>query len=259
MASEKEKIIIPLDVPTEKEALDLVSQLKEHVGLFKVGLELISSVGIDVVRKISKMGANVFLDGKFHDIPNTVEGASRGVTRLGVKMFNVHTMGGLKMMEAAAKAAREESHSVGRSRPLVLGVTILTSIDQKTMNEDLRIEGIVESQVVHLARLAEKAGLDGVVASPKEITAIHEATPNMLIITPGVRPTWAKLQDQKRVLTPGEAVSRGASTYHKASSSNRDSCRGCQENCGGNACCTGNRKGIVYDNRNEAKTGAGSA
>jgi orotidine-5'-phosphate decarboxylase len=209
--TEKEKIIVPLDVSTKREALDLVLQLREHVGFFKVGLELLNSVGIDVVQEISKVGGNVFFDGKFHDIPNTVEGASRGVTRLGVKMFNVHAMGGLRMMEAAVKASQGESISLGIKRPIILGVTVLTSIDQKTMNEELRVEGNVDSQVAHLAKLAEKAGLDGVVASPQEIKVIHEATPNLLIVTPGVRPAWAELQDQKRVLTPGEAILKGAS------------------------------------------------
>jgi orotidine-5'-phosphate decarboxylase len=126
-------------------------------------------------------------------------------------MFNVHIMGGTKMMESAAKVAQEEAVSLRISRPIVLGVTVLTSIDQKTMNDELRVSGTVESQVVHLSKLAEKAGLDGVVASPHEITAIRKATPNMLIVTPGVRPAWAEIQDQKRILTPGEAVSKGAS------------------------------------------------
>lgn len=114
-------------------------------------------------------------------------------------------------MESAAQTAQEEAFSTGIRRPLILGVTILTSIDQKTMNEEVRVAGTVESQVVHLAKLAEKVGLDGVVASPQEITAIRRATPDILIVTPGIRPQWAELQDQKRVLTPGEAVSKGAS------------------------------------------------
>lgn len=211
MINEKERIIIPLDVSTEEEALDLVSQLKEHVGIFKVGLELSNSVGIGVVRKIAKIGGQVFFDGKFNDIPNTVEGASRAITRLRVKMFNVHAMGGKKMMESAIKAAKEEATSMGIMRPLVLGVTILTSIDQEVMNKELRINGTVDSQVVHLAKLSEAAGLDGVIASPQEIAAIREATPNMLIVTPGVRPKWADVNDQKRILTPGEAISKGAS------------------------------------------------
>jgi orotidine-5'-phosphate decarboxylase len=211
MISEKERIIVPLDVSTADEAINLVLQLKEHVGLFKVGLELLNSAGINVVQSIKRLGGEVFLDGKFHDIPNTVTGASRAATRLGVKMFNVHTMGGMKMMESATKVAHEEAVSLGISPPIVLGVTVLTSIDQKTMNDELRVSGNVESQVVHLSKLAEKAGLDGVVASPQEITAIRKATPNMLIVTPGVRPAWAEIQDQKRILTPGEAVSKGAS------------------------------------------------
>lgn len=209
--SEKDKIIVALDVPTKKEALNLVSQLKGHVGMFKVGLELLNSVGIDVVRGISQIDGKVFLDGKFNDIPNTVERTSRAVTRLGVTMFNVHALGGRKMLESAIKGAKEEASSLAISRPLVLGVTILTSIGNNTMNKDLKIPGTVESQVVHLALLSESSGLDGVIASPQEATAIRRAAPNMLIVTPGVRPKWASVNDQKRVLTPGEAISKGAS------------------------------------------------
>lgn len=208
----KEQIIVALDVATATDALALVKQLSGHVGLFKVGLELITSEGIGVVRKITDCGVRVFLDGKFHDIPNTVEGASRATTRLGVKMFNLHAMGGVEMMRSAVKAAGEEAVRLNTERPLVLGVTILTSIDKDTMNEQLRVAGDVKDQVVHLARLADKAGLDGVIASPQEITAIRAAVGRkMLIVTPGVRPSWAAAQDQKRIMTPGEAISAGAS------------------------------------------------
>lgn len=210
--SAKERIIVALDVATEKEAVDLVIKLREHVGLFKVGLELLNSVGISIVRQIIDLGGQVFLDGKFKDIPNTVAGASRAVTRLGVKMFNVHAMGGLEMMKLALGAAKEEANRLGERQPLVLGVTILTSIDQKTMNQELRVLGDVETQVVHLAKLAEKAGLDGVIASPREIDAIRKnVSKQMLIITPGVRPKWATAQDQRRITTPSEAILKGAS------------------------------------------------
>jgi orotidine-5'-phosphate decarboxylase len=210
--SARERIIVPLDVATEEEALDLVLQLKEHVGLFKIGLELLNSEGIDIVEKVSKLGGEVFLDTKFKDIPNTVAGASRAVTRLGVRMFNVHTMGGVKMMETAANAARQEAARLGLRCPLVLGVTILTSINQEMMNQQLRILGTVEDQVVHLARIAELSGLDGVISSPHEIEAVRRnVSRNMLVITPGVRPKWAAVNDHERIMTPSEAILRGAS------------------------------------------------
>jgi len=209
----KDRIIVALDVPTERAAVDLVIALRDHVGLFKVGLELLTSEGIQVVRKITDLGGNVFLDGKFNDIPNTVAGASRGATRMGIRMFNVHTMGGMDMMKAALKAAAAESSELEIQRPLILGVTLLTSIDQNILNAQLRIPGDIESQVVQLTRLAEEAGLDGVIASPKEIEAIlRNVSRQMIIVTPGVRPVWASPQDQRRVMTPGEAIARGA-TY----------------------------------------------
>ena len=208
----KQRIIVALDVSSEKEALELVLSLREYVGLFKIGLELLTSEGVGIVQKVAELGGKVFYDGKFNDIPNTVAGASRGVTRLAVRMFNVHTMGGFEMMRLAFEAAKEEARKLHIERPLVLGVTILTSIDQATMNEQLQIPGDIESQVVHLTKLAEKAGLDGVIASPQEIVAIRShASRQMLIVTPGVRPTWAAAQDQKRVMTPGEAIQNGAS------------------------------------------------
>ncbi len=209
----RNKIILALDVDTEKEAISLVKQLRGHVGIFKIGLELLNSVGFNVVREVMRLGGQVFLDGKFNDIPNTVAAASRAVTRLGVSMFNLHTMGGLEMMTSAVKAVEEESFKLGTKRPLILGVTILTSIDQVTLNGQLRISGDVETQVTHLARLADQAGADGVIASPHEIEAIRKNTSSrMLIVTPGVRPSWAQVQDQKRVMTPNEAILKGA-TY----------------------------------------------
>jgi len=186
--------------------------LKGFVGFFKVGLELLNSTSITIVQEIAKLGGKVFLDAKFHDIPNTVAGASRAVTRSGVSMFNVHTMGGMEMMKLAVKGAKEEASILGMECPLILGVTILTSIDQDILNQQMRITGGVEAQVVHLAELAEEAGLDGVIASPHEIEAIREhVSKQMLVITPGVRSTWAAAQDQKRIMTPGEAILRGAS------------------------------------------------
>lgn len=206
-----ERIIVALDVPSEAEALSLVEQLKGKVGMFKVGLELIYHEGIQVVQRLAEAGSKVFLDVKLKDIPNTVAGASRGITRLGVAMFNVHAMGGMEMMRAVIEATSQESQALKIERPKVLAVTILTSIDDSIMNEEIGIQGKVVDQVVRLALLARKAGLDGVIASPREIRAIRQhISEEMLIVTPGVRPTWAAAGDQRRVMTPSEAISQGA-------------------------------------------------
>jgi len=208
----QERIIVSLDVSTEKEAVELACALMDCTGFFKVGLELLSSAGVSVVRTIAGLGGKVFFDGKFNDIPNTVAGASRALTRLAVKMFDVHAMAGLEVMKSAVRASTEEASRLGIERPLILGVTVLTSIEQVAMNEQLRIPGSVVEHVVHLARLAEEAGLDGIVASPREIEAIRKSvSKEMMLVTPGIRPYWAAKQDQKRIMSPGEAVLKGAS------------------------------------------------
>ena len=208
----KHKIIIPLDVDTPKKAVELVEVLKDEVGAFKVGLELVNSAGLGIFDKIRAAGAEkIFYDCKFHDIPNTVAGASRAAARMDVWMFNIHCSGGFAMMKAAKDAAVETAERLGVTPPLVIGVTVLTSIDQDTLNNELRVPGTVAEQVVNLAKLAKEAGLDGVVASPHEIEAIRAACgPGFLIVTPGVRPAGGDLGDQKRVMTPAEAVRRGA-------------------------------------------------
>lgn len=208
----KDKIIVPLDVDSAEKAANLVTLLADEVGAFKVGLELVNSAGLGVFELVRSIGAKrIFYDCKFHDIPNTVAGASRAAARLGVWMFNVHCAGGSAMMKAAKDAAVEESAKLGKPRPLVIGVTVLTSIDQRILSEEMRVPATVADQVVHLARLAQKAGLDGVVASPHEIEPIRDACgEGFLIVTPGVRPVGAEVGDQKRVMTPSEAVSKGA-------------------------------------------------
>ncbi len=211
----KDRIIVALDVPTLNEAEGLAGELGPKVGALKVGLELLTAEGAPrVVSALAKYG-RIFFDAKFKDIPNTVAGASRAVTRLGVWMFNVHCMGGLEMMKAAKLASVEEAKKLNITPPLVIGVTILTSMDVKTLN-DIGLQGIknaddLKKQVVRLALLAKDAGLDGVVASPQEIIDIRAACgKDFLIVTPGVRPTWAAKGDQKRVATPREAVENGA-------------------------------------------------
>jgi orotidine-5'-phosphate decarboxylase len=212
MTEARERIIVPLDVSTEKEAVELVLSLREHVGTFKIGLELLNSVGIDIVRKVVELGGSVFFDGKFMDIPNTVAGASRAVVRLGVRMFNVHVMGGVDMLKASAESSREEALRLGIAPPIILGVTVLTSIDQAALKDELKVLDSVQDYVVHLATIAAEAGLDGVIASPQEADAISKrASKRLLLVTPGVRPAWAAAHDQKRVMTPGEAILNGAS------------------------------------------------
>ena len=205
----KDKLIVALDVPTLEAAVGLVRQLSSVVSWFKVGLELFTSEGPRAFREVFDVGAqSIFFDSKFHDIPNTVGGAARAAARHGVTMFNVHALGGVEMMHAALEAAEQ---TMGATRPKVIGVTMLTSIDQQTMNRELCISGTVETNVVHLARLAQRAELDGVVCSPQEIAAVRAACGDgFLIVTPGVRPAWAAKGDQRRVLTPAEAVAAGA-------------------------------------------------
>ena len=196
-------VFVALDVPTQAAALDLAQRLQSHVGGFKIGLELFTSCGPRIVEEIG--APDVFLDLKFHDIPNTVAGCSRAAARMGVKIFNVHCLGGSRMMRAAAEAARGEN-----SDAKVIGVTILTSHDEASLGE-LGLQGSPEENVVKLAELAQSSGLDGVVCSPLEIEKIRAACgDDFLIVTPGVRPATAELGDQKRVLTPQQALDAGA-------------------------------------------------
>lgn len=212
MLSAKERLIIALDVDTVDEAEVLVSRLQDHVGVFKVGMQLFNSTGPEILNKIHGMGGKVFLDLKLHDIPNTVGQASAVLTGHGVFMFNVHTTGGAEMMKKAIDSARRKAEETGIPLPLVIGVTVLTSINQEILENEIGIQRSVEEQVVRWARLAKESGLHGVVASPREIRAIREACgPDFVIITPGVRPAWAAVNDQKRVMTPREAVAAGAS------------------------------------------------
>ncbi|NJM08453.1 orotidine-5'-phosphate decarboxylase [Candidatus Gracilibacteria bacterium] len=211
LLSPRDRILVALDVPALDEALALVHALRGHVGGFKVGLELCTSVGVPmVVAAISGAGGAIFLDLKFKDIPNTVASAVRVVaTTMGasVRMLTLHTDGGSAMLAAAAGAVR----NAGLLPPLLLGVTVLTSTDEVTLNEDLRVPGNVETHVVHLARIAQRAGLGGVVASPLEVAAIRAACGDELtIVTPGVRPSWATSDDQRRVMTPTEALRVGS-------------------------------------------------
>jgi orotidine-5'-phosphate decarboxylase len=207
---EDNPIIFALDVGGWEEAERFVEELKERVWGFKIGKELFTWMGPKAVEMVQKKGGKVFLDLKYHDIPSTVAKAAVMATRLGVSMFNLHTLGGAEMMRAAVEASREAAHKGGLPTPIVLGVTVLTSLQEK----DLRSVGItqpVEKEVVQLAVLAQQTGLDGVVASPLEITPLRKACgEDLVIVTPGVRPEKGQRHDQARVMTPAEAIKAGA-------------------------------------------------
>lgn len=206
----KDRLIAALDVDTEEKAVKIAGILKDDVKLFKIGLELFSSCGPSIVKKIKETGCGVFLDLKLHDIPNTVAKAARAATRLGVYMFNVHALGGYEMMKAAFDAAGDEAGRLKIERPKILAVTILTSMDEKALKK-VGVDDNMEKQVLKLAGLAKEAGLNGVVASPHEIKSIRKGLGrDFLIVTPGVRPAGADSHDQKRVATPKEAIDLGA-------------------------------------------------
>ena len=204
-------IIVALDLPSGSAALDLATRVVPHVGAFKVGKELFVSEGPDLVRRLRQTGAAVFLDLKFHDIPNTVAKAVAAAVRLDVQMLTVHCSGGSAMMRAAETAAQETAASLGRNPPLVLGVTVLTSMDSAALAE-LGGEPDVTRQVERLARLAADSGLRGLVCSPLEITTLRSILPStMQLVTPGIRTGAEKSDDQKRTLGPAEAMAAGAS------------------------------------------------
>ncbi len=203
-------IIVALDVPTAGAALKLVEQLAPVSGGFKVGSELFTSAGPDIVRRIRERSALVFLDLKFHDIPNTVAKAVAAALQLDVQMLTVHASGGFEMLKAAEQSAQETAWRLAHSPPLVLGVTVLTSLEAGALKE-IGLDANVDYQVRRLATVAIKAGLRGLVCSPLEVAKLRQALPpNMQLVTPGVRLGTEKADDQKRTLTPREAIAAGA-------------------------------------------------
>jgi len=203
-------IIAALDVPSAEQALKLAREIAPAVGAFKIGAELFTAAGPDIVRRVRATGASVFLDLKFHDIPNTVAKAVASATRLDVQMLTIHTSGGAEMMRAAEESAQQTARQSGRDAPLVLGVTVLTSSDAGTLAE-IGCETNVARQVERLAGLAVKAGLRGLVCSPLEIAALRQILPaNVQLVTPGIRTGAEKADDQKRTLSPREALDAGA-------------------------------------------------
>jgi orotidine-5'-phosphate decarboxylase len=205
-------ILVALDVESAAKAVALADALRGSVGGFKIGKQLFTAEGPAMVRELTGKGDRVFLDLKFHDIPNTVAGAVQSAVATGAWMVNVHASGGVAMMKAAAEAATKASAALNRPRPLVIAVTVLTSMTDHALNE-IGIARSMLGQVVHLAQLAKEAGLDGVVASPQEVTAIRSACgPDFQIVTPGIRPADQQgKDDQARTLTPAEAMTAGAS------------------------------------------------
>jgi len=203
------RIIIALDVQTKEEGLALVGRLKD-ARTFKVGLELFTAEGPALFRKLKALRKDIFLDLKLHDIPNTVAGAVRSAFKHGVRMMTIHASGGREMMAKAAEAAKAAAEAGQGPRPLLLGVTVLTSLKGNDL-EEVGLGSDVASQVLRLAGLAKAAGLDGVVCSPQEIEVLRrEYGRDLIIVTPGIRPVWAAAQDQKRIMTPAEAVAKGA-------------------------------------------------
>lgn len=209
-ARARDRLIFGLDVASTKEALDLVSRLGKEVGMFKVGKRLFVRAGPEIVRRIRKRGGEIFLDLKFHDIPETVANAAVEAARLGVFMLNVHASGGAEMMRHTVAEVDKVCRQERLRRPKLLGVTVLTSLD----GDDLKSVGVaggIRRQVIRLARLARDAGMDGVVASAREIEWIRaECGTRFLIVTPGIRPAASVEDDQKRIATPAAAVRAGA-------------------------------------------------
>jgi orotidine-5'-phosphate decarboxylase len=212
----KEKIIVALDVPTADQAQEIIRELSGEVGAFKIGLQLFVAAGADFVRKNCDAGNKIFLDLKFHDIPQTVANTSIEAARLGVWMFNVHAAGGSEMMRRAGAEVKEFCEKENLNVPKIIAVTVLTSSNDETLRET-GIEANAEEQVTKLAELTAISGLDGVVASPHEVIAIRQniEKENFLIVTPGIRNGQVNFKnqdrdDQKRIMSAAEAFSAGS-------------------------------------------------
>ncbi len=208
----KERIILALDVDNAFQALQIVQKLNGHVGAFKVGLELVNAAGIGILEKLRDAGADrIFYDCKLHDIPNTVGGAMKAIARHGLWMTNLHASGGKRMIAAAVKALNESSLEAGVAPPILLGVTLLTSLTEEELHTELLVPQGASDYVVSMAKLVQEAGGNGVVSSPHEIEAVRAVCgPGFKIVTPGVRPKGVDAGDQRRTMTPREAVARGA-------------------------------------------------
>lgn len=211
MENQQNNLIVALDVATASDARRLVSMLRGCAGMFKVGMQLFTAAGPDLVREIVRSGERVFLDLKYHDIPNTVAAAAVEATRLGVSMFNVHATGGTEMMRSTADAVLKCADSEGLAKPIMLGVTILTSANAATL-KDVGFRAEPAELVPRLAALCDLSGMDGVVASAREVALVRSAVTrtDFVVVTPGIRPAGSDSFDQKRVMTPRQALEAGA-------------------------------------------------
>lgn len=204
----KDKIIVALDTDI-KTAIEIIEELKDSVGFYKINSLYISNP--EIIDIIKKNNAKIFLDLKFHDIPNTISNYIVSAVKKGVDIITIHCSGGTEMMKAASIAAKETAEKFKLKKPLILGITLLTSIDKNILNNELNIENSINEQVVHFAKLAENCNLDGIVCSPKEIELIRKnCKKEFIILTPGIRPKWSCSNDQKRVSTPNDAIKKGA-------------------------------------------------
>ena len=207
----KDRIILALDVETLDEVEELVNELKDYVGYFKIGLPLITAYGYEAVRLIERLGGRCYYDGKFHDIPNTVQKACINLVKNGVKFFNIHLQGGSKMVAGSVKAVNATAKRLGVEPPVMLGVTLLSSFGQRTLTTELCVDKNIDDYVLQLAKLAYDSGLNGVIANAEEAKQIRKEIKddNFMIVCPATRPTWASVNDQVRVDTPREAILSG--------------------------------------------------
>lgn len=205
------KIVLALDVDTLDEAKKLIMELKDYVGVFKVGLQLYTQNGNEIIDFMTEQGLEFFLDVKLLDIPNTVAKASENIVKRGASFFNIHTLGGKEMMKQCVKSAKATAKELGVKEPLILGVTVLTSISDEVLNNELEIPQHASDYVLKLAKLAKDSGLDGVVASVWEAKKIKEICgADFKVLCPGIRPEWSLKNDQQRAATPKTAIEQGA-------------------------------------------------
>ena len=209
--SAKDRIMLALDVDTVDEVRELVLELKDYVGYFKISLPLIVSYGFEAVRLIEELGGRCYYDSKFHDIPNTVQKASINLVKNNIHFFNVHIQGGSKMITGTVKAVRACCKRLEKKPPVILGVTLLSSFGQRTLTTELCVERSLEDYVLQLAKVAYDSGLDGVLASAEDTKRIREQIPDkdFIVVCPATRPTWASVNDQVRVDTPRDAILSG--------------------------------------------------
>jgi orotidine-5'-phosphate decarboxylase len=204
----KKYICLPLDVETSDKALEIVDELKDYVGCFKIGMQLFTSSGPELVKTIIKKECKVFLDLKYHDIPNTVGNAVSEAGKLGVSYITIHLSGGSEMIKAASNAAKEFSEE---SRPMILGVTVLTSISKDQLSDELNISKDLTSHVKNLIDLGIKNEVYGIVCSPVDLENFRDKYEHIYFVTPGIRPSWSEKNDQKRISTPSNAIKNGSS------------------------------------------------